>query len=173
MRVIDVRHMGRERVIGCFEHEGVLVDPGPESTVETLLEGLGEGFEPRALLLTHIHFDHAGSSGALVRRWPQLPVYVHAVGAPHMADPERLVRSATRLYGEDGMPELWGEGVPGGGTHPPRRDGGRSSRCRKPTCPWSRAAKASSATTASSTRPATPRTTSPTCTSRPGRRSWG
>src|SRR3954453_659407 len=112
MRVIDVRHMGRERVIGCFEHEGVLVDPGPESTVETLLEGLGEGFEPRALLLTHIHFDHAGSSGALVRRWPQLPVYVHAVGAPHMADPERLVRSATRLYGEDGMRELWGEVVP-------------------------------------------------------------
>jgi glyoxylase-like metal-dependent hydrolase (beta-lactamase superfamily II) len=107
-----VRHLGRERVIGCWEVDGVLVDPGPESTVETLLEGLGEGFEPRAILLTHIHFDHAGASGALVRRWPRLPVYVHEKGAPHLADPERLVRSATRLYGEADMKRLWGEVMP-------------------------------------------------------------
>src|SRR3954447_7507260 len=112
MRVIDVVHLGRERVIGCWEHEGVLVDPGPESSMETLLANAGDGFEPRAVLLTHIHFDHAGASGALVRRWPQLPVYVHARGARHLADPERLVSSATRLYGEDGMRELWGEVVP-------------------------------------------------------------
>jgi glyoxylase-like metal-dependent hydrolase (beta-lactamase superfamily II) len=112
MRVLDVVHLGRERVIGCWEVDGVLVDPGPESSLETLLERAGEGFEPRAVLLTHIHFDHAGASGALVRRWPQLPVYVHERGARHMADPERLVSSATRLYGEDGMRELWGEVVP-------------------------------------------------------------
>ncbi|HVL95479.1 MAG TPA: MBL fold metallo-hydrolase [Solirubrobacteraceae bacterium] len=111
MRVIDVRHLGNERVIGCWEIDGVLVDPGPESSLETLLEGL-EGERPRAVLLTHIHFDHAGASGALVRRWPDLPVYVHARGARHLADPERLVSSATRLYGEDGMRELWGEVVP-------------------------------------------------------------
>jgi glyoxylase-like metal-dependent hydrolase (beta-lactamase superfamily II) len=112
VRVIDVRHLGRERVIGCWEVDGILIDPGPESTVASLLEGLGEGFEPRAILLTHIHFDHAGASGALVERWPDVPVYVHAIGAPHVVDPERLVRSATRLYGEEGMQRLWGEVVP-------------------------------------------------------------
>src|SRR3954452_8686436 len=103
MRVIDVGHMGRERVIGCLEHEGVLVDPGPESTVETLLEGLGEGFEPRAILLTHIHFDQARAYGALVRRWPRLPVYVQEKGAPRLSGPECRARSATRLYGEADM----------------------------------------------------------------------
>jgi glyoxylase-like metal-dependent hydrolase (beta-lactamase superfamily II) len=112
MRVLDVVHLGRERVIGCWEVDGVLVDPGPESSLEHLLAAAGEGFEPRAVLLTHIHFDHAGASGALVRRWPDLPVYVHSRGARHLADPERLVASATRLYGEDGMKTLWGEVVP-------------------------------------------------------------
>ena len=111
MRVIDGRHLGRERVIGCWELDGVLVDPGPESCLETLLEALG-GHTPRALLLTHIHFDHAGAAGALVERWPDLPVYVHRRGARHLAHPERLLSSATRLYGEEGMRELWGEVVP-------------------------------------------------------------
>ena len=108
MRPIDVMHLGRPRVISCWEVDGWLVDPGPESAVEQLLEGLGEGFEPRGILATHIHFDHAGATGALLRRWPDLPVYVHEVGAPHMIDPERLVKSARRLYGED-FDRLWGE----------------------------------------------------------------
>jgi glyoxylase-like metal-dependent hydrolase (beta-lactamase superfamily II) len=112
MRAIDVRHMGREKVICCWEVDGVLVDPGPQSTEETLLAAL-DGEPPRALLLTHIHFDHAGATGALVRRWPDLPVYVHERGAPHMAAPERLVASAARLYGgEEGLRRLWGEVVP-------------------------------------------------------------
>lgn len=110
MREIDVDHVGRSRVICCYEVDGVLVDPGPESSVETLLAEL-DGLEPRALLLTHIHFDHAGASGALVRRYPDLPVYVHDRGAPHMVDPERLVASARRLYGED-FDRLWGEVIP-------------------------------------------------------------
>jgi glyoxylase-like metal-dependent hydrolase (beta-lactamase superfamily II) len=112
MRVVDTKHLGNEQVIGCWEHAGVLVDPGPESTLETLLEGLGEGFQPEAVLLTHIHFDHAGATGALVARWPDLPIYVHENGAPHVIDPSRLVRSATRLYGEEDMQRLWGEVVP-------------------------------------------------------------
>jgi glyoxylase-like metal-dependent hydrolase (beta-lactamase superfamily II) len=112
MRAIDVRHLGNEKVIGCWEIDGVLIDPGPQSTEATLLEAL-DGLVPRAVLLTHIHFDHAGASGALVRRWPDLPVYVHERGAPHMASPERLVASAARLYGgEDGLARLWGEVVP-------------------------------------------------------------
>jgi glyoxylase-like metal-dependent hydrolase (beta-lactamase superfamily II) len=110
MREIDVDHLGHSRVICCYEVDGVLVDPGPESSVETLLAEL-DGLEPRALLLTHIHFDHAGASGALVRRYPDLPVYVHDRGAPHMVDPERLVASARRLYGED-FDRLWGEVIP-------------------------------------------------------------
>jgi glyoxylase-like metal-dependent hydrolase (beta-lactamase superfamily II) len=113
MRAIDVRHMGNEKVICCWEVGGVLVDPGPQSTEATLLKALGDGFEPRAVLLTHIHFDHAGASGALVRRWPDLPVYVHEIGAPHMAAPERLVASAARLYGgEEELARLWGEVIP-------------------------------------------------------------
>jgi glyoxylase-like metal-dependent hydrolase (beta-lactamase superfamily II) len=112
MRPIDVRHKGREKVICCWELDGVLIDPGPGITVPTLLDALG-GERPRALLLTHIHFDHAGASGTLVRRWPDLPVYVHERGAPHMADPSRLVASAGRLYGGDeGLRDLWGEMLP-------------------------------------------------------------
>jgi len=112
MREIDVLHMGREKVICCWEVDGVLVDPGPQSTEATLLAALA-GERPRALLLTHIHFDHAGAAGALVRRWPELPVYVHERGARHLVDPSRLVASAGRLYGgEAGLHRLWGEVVP-------------------------------------------------------------
>jgi glyoxylase-like metal-dependent hydrolase (beta-lactamase superfamily II) len=112
MRQIDVLHRGREKVIACFEVDGVLVDPGPQSCEDTLLAALG-GERPKALLLTHIHFDHAGASGSLVRRWPDLDVYVHERGAPHMANPEKLVASAARLYGgEEGLRETWGEVVP-------------------------------------------------------------
>jgi glyoxylase-like metal-dependent hydrolase (beta-lactamase superfamily II) len=111
MRPIDLRHLGREKVICAWEADGVLVDPGPQSCEATLLDALGDE-RPRALLLTHIHFDHAGAAGALVRRWPDLPVYVHERGARHLAHPERLLASATRLYGEEGMRRLWGEVVP-------------------------------------------------------------
>jgi glyoxylase-like metal-dependent hydrolase (beta-lactamase superfamily II) len=111
MRPIDLMHLGRERVICCWQVGDVLVDPGPQSCEATLVEALGDE-RPAAVLLTHIHFDHAGVSGALVRRWPDLPVYVHERGAKHLADPERLVASATRLYGEDGMRRLWGDVVP-------------------------------------------------------------
>jgi glyoxylase-like metal-dependent hydrolase (beta-lactamase superfamily II) len=107
---IDVHHLGRRRVICCHRLGDVLIDPGPESGHETVLEALG-GVAPRAILLTHIHFDHAGATGALVRRWPDVEVWVHERGARHMVDPERLVGSARRLYGDD-FDRLWGEVVP-------------------------------------------------------------
>ncbi|MBX5469442.1 MAG: MBL fold metallo-hydrolase [Thermoleophilaceae bacterium] len=110
IREIDVMHLGRDRVIAAHEVDGLIVDPGPESTLETLLEGLGDA-EPRAILLTHIHLDHAGATGALVRRFPHLRVYVHERGAPHLADPSKLLASATRLYGGE-MERLWGEVLP-------------------------------------------------------------
>jgi len=110
MRVIDVEHLGRPHVIGCWQVGDALVDPGPESSLQTLLDALGDE-QPQALLLTHIHLDHAAATGALVRRWPELEVYVHERGAPHLIDPSRLLASAERLYGE-AMERLWGEIVP-------------------------------------------------------------
>jgi glyoxylase-like metal-dependent hydrolase (beta-lactamase superfamily II) len=106
-RLIDTMHLGRDRVIGAYDIDGLVVDPGPASTVETLLSQV----EPRALLLTHIHLDHAGATGVLVRRFPKLRVYVHERGAPHLIDPSRLVKSAAQLYGDD-MERLWGEVAP-------------------------------------------------------------
>jgi glyoxylase-like metal-dependent hydrolase (beta-lactamase superfamily II) len=110
VRVIDVKHLGRPHVIGCWEVDGLLIDCGPESSLSTLLEELGDE-QPRALLLTHIHLDHAAATGALVRRWPDLEVYVHERGAPHLVDPSKLLASAERLYG-DKLSYLWGEILP-------------------------------------------------------------
>jgi len=110
MRVIDVMHLGRPHVIGCWEVDGALVDPGPESSLSTVLEAIGDE-QPRAVVLTHIHLDHAAATGALVERWPDLEVYVHERGAPHLIDPSKLLASAERLYGED-LPRLWGRILP-------------------------------------------------------------
>ena len=107
-RPIDVQHLGHDRVIVAYERDGVIIDPGPASSVENLLAACPE---PRALLLTHIHFDHAGAAGVLARRFPDLKVYVHERGAPHVIDTSRLTRSAEQLYGDD-MDRLWGEIAP-------------------------------------------------------------
>jgi glyoxylase-like metal-dependent hydrolase (beta-lactamase superfamily II) len=109
-RQIDVMFQGVAHGICAHQVGDVLVDVGPESAHHTLLDALGDDV-PRALLLTHIHFDHAGAAGALVRRWPHLEVWVHERGAPHLANPERLVSSARRLYGDD-FDRLWGDVVP-------------------------------------------------------------
>ncbi|MGO9488322.1 MAG: MBL fold metallo-hydrolase [Solirubrobacteraceae bacterium] len=108
--LIDLLHLGRPRVIGAWRLGDVIVDPGPASCLPVLLERL-EAQPPRALALTHIHLDHAGASGSLARRFPDLEVWVHERGAPHLADPSRLLASASRLYGTD-MERLWGEVLP-------------------------------------------------------------
>jgi glyoxylase-like metal-dependent hydrolase (beta-lactamase superfamily II) len=88
-----------------------LVDPGPSTCLETLELGLhahGVGLASVThLLLTHIHLDHAGASGTILRRYPHVKVFVHERGAPHIVDPGKLVASASRLYG-DQMGRLWG-----------------------------------------------------------------
>jgi glyoxylase-like metal-dependent hydrolase (beta-lactamase superfamily II) len=109
-REIDVHFQDTPHAVCCHVVDGLLVDPGPESSVRTLLAALGDE-RPRGVLLTHIHLDHAGATGALVERWPDLPVWVHAKGARHVVDPSRLVASATRIYGDD-MERLWGRIVP-------------------------------------------------------------
>lgn len=109
-RLIDLHHLGRERVIGAWLVGDVLIDPGPESCLPALLEGLGDE-APRVIALTHIHLDHAGATGSLIERFPEAEVWVHESGASHMIDPGKLLASAERLYGED-LPRLWGEFVP-------------------------------------------------------------
>jgi glyoxylase-like metal-dependent hydrolase (beta-lactamase superfamily II) len=109
-RAIDVMHLGRDRVICAWELDGLVVDPGPATCVETLLNAL-DPVEPRGLLLTHIHLDHAGAAGVLAERFPEMVVYVHESGAVHLADPTKLLKSASRLYGAD-MELLWGDVLP-------------------------------------------------------------
>ena len=116
---LDLRHLGRERVIGCYlleTDEGpALHDCGPSSCVPELKARLAErGLELRDvghLLLSHIHLDHAGAAGVLVREHPELQVHVSTVGAPHLVDPSRLETSARRLYGGE-FDRLWGELAP-------------------------------------------------------------
>jgi glyoxylase-like metal-dependent hydrolase (beta-lactamase superfamily II) len=109
-RLIDVMHLGRDRVIATHQVRDLIVDPGPSSALENWVDSLSE--PPRAVVLTHIHLDHAGATGTLVRRFPRLQVYVHEHGAPHLVDPSKLLASAGRLYGEENMERLWGEVAP-------------------------------------------------------------
>jgi glyoxylase-like metal-dependent hydrolase (beta-lactamase superfamily II) len=116
---IDLQFQGQSRVIGVYLLETddgpALFDCGPSTCAERLKAGLRErGFELRELrhlLLSHIHLDHAGAAGVLVREHPGLRVHVSEVGAPHLVDPARLEASARRLYG-DAFDELWGELAP-------------------------------------------------------------
>ena len=116
---IDLRFGGLERVIGAYLLETddgpALFDCGPSTCVERLKEGLGERglglTDLRHLLLSHIHLDHAGAAGVLVREHPGLRVHVSEVGAPHLVDPSRLEASARRLYGE-AFDTMWGELAP-------------------------------------------------------------
>lgn len=113
---VDLEFLGIPRIIASAILHGpggaAIVDPGPSSTLPVLraaIERAGLTMrDVRALLLTHVHLDHAGASGTLVHENPDLRVYVHEKGAPHMVDPSKLVASATRLYGAD-MDRLWGE----------------------------------------------------------------
>ncbi len=116
---LDDLWMGRRRSIATalLESDGhrSVVDPGPGSTLETLrkqlrAKGIGVG-DLDAILLTHIHLDHAGATGALVRENPRLAVYVHKNGAPHVIDPSKLLASAQRLWPND-LQRLFGESLP-------------------------------------------------------------
>jgi len=116
--VLDLEHLGLEGAIATYflEHpEPALVDPGPSTTLESLEGGLarmGVALEDlRHLFLTHVHLDHAGAAGHLAARNRHLAVHVHEDGAPHMADPERLVASTRRTFGDD-HDRLWGDVLP-------------------------------------------------------------
>ena len=116
MDFVDLRFLDRPGIIATAILQGpsgvALVDPGPSTTLETLTGDLAtKGIalrDVRQIILTHIHLDHAGATGSLVRLNPDIDVYVHERGATHLIDPTRLLASATRLYGAD-MDRLWGE----------------------------------------------------------------
>lgn len=116
---LDVNWVDHPHSVGAalVESDGhrSLVDPGPTSTLPTLHQRLHEHgltvADLDAILLTHIHLDHAGASGSLVQEKPSLPIYVHKNGAPHMADPSKLIASASRLWGNQ-LDFLFGLPVP-------------------------------------------------------------
>ena len=116
---LDLLHLGRERVIGAYlldTAEGpALFDCGPTTCVPALKAALRDrGLELQDvphLLLSHVHLDHAGAAGVLVREHPGLQVHVSPIGAPHLVDPTRLEKSARRLYGDE-FDTLWGELAP-------------------------------------------------------------
>ena len=113
---LDLNFYGVNGVIASVILHGAggaaIIDPGPSSTLPALRAGLERAglalADVRVILLTHIHLDHAGATGTLVREHPALKVHVHEKGAPHMVDPAKLVASATRLWGGE-MDRLWGE----------------------------------------------------------------
>ena len=116
LETIDLDFMGTEHVIASFlllgNDSAALVETGPTTCIDSLMQGLKKnGVSPedvRQVFLTHIHLDHAGASGNLADLLPNAAFYVHEIGYPHMADPSKLMKSATRIYGER-MEELWGE----------------------------------------------------------------
>jgi glyoxylase-like metal-dependent hydrolase (beta-lactamase superfamily II) len=119
MDYVDLNFLGRQQIIATAvlrDAAGVaLVDPGPSTTIETLISTLkSQGIalqDIRRVLLTHIHLDHAGATGSLLRLNPEIEVFVHERGARHLIDPSKLLASAGRLYGQD-MDRLWGEVLP-------------------------------------------------------------
>ena len=116
---VDLNFLGYPNIIATAVLHGpggvALIDPGPSTSLTTLrstLERSGIGMaDVRQILLTHIHLDHAGCTGTLVKENPSIDVFVHERGAMHLADPTKLLSSATRLYGQD-MDRLWGEFLP-------------------------------------------------------------
>src|SRR6266852_6859055 len=117
--LLDLNWTGQARCIATAllrsDNFAALIDPGPGSTLATLREQLAlHGLrvaDLNAILLTHIHLDHAGAIGALLQDNPAIQVYVHARGAAHMIDPAKLLESAGRLYGQE-MPKLFGDFLP-------------------------------------------------------------
>jgi glyoxylase-like metal-dependent hydrolase (beta-lactamase superfamily II) len=116
---VDLHFLGRPQIIATAILHGspgvALIDPGPTTTLANLtaaLEKKGINFgDVRQILITHIHLDHAGATGSILEQHPHIEVIVHGRGAPHMADPSKLMASAGRLYGQD-MDRLWGEVKP-------------------------------------------------------------
>jgi glyoxylase-like metal-dependent hydrolase (beta-lactamase superfamily II) len=119
LQILDLLFLGEKQEIGAYLFETgdgpTLFDCGPAATLDNLRAALRDyGVEVgdlRHLLLSHIHLDHAGAAGALVRENAELTVWVSPIGAPHLVDPTRLEASARRLFGA-AFDQLWGALTP-------------------------------------------------------------
>jgi glyoxylase-like metal-dependent hydrolase (beta-lactamase superfamily II) len=116
---VDVQFLGYPNIIATAVLHGpggvALIDPGPTTSLGNLRASLERGGisvrDVRQILLTHIHLDHGGCTGTLLKENPQIEVWVHSRGGPHISDPAKLLTSASRLYGQD-MERLWGDVLP-------------------------------------------------------------
>lgn len=120
IETMDLGFQGRDEVVASYLLTGGgsagIIETGPASCFDALLSGLAERhISPEnidSVFLTHIHLDHSGGAGHVAEALPNATFYVHEVGAPHLIDPSKLWRSASRIYGEERMQELWGEVKP-------------------------------------------------------------
>lgn len=107
--------MDAAHIVTCGSRAAI-VDTGPNSAAPLILAALGElGIEPDAvelLFLTHVHLDHAGGAGALMRALPRATAVIHPRGAPHMIDPARLIEASRAVYGAEAYAKLYGEILP-------------------------------------------------------------
>ncbi len=123
MSVIDLGFLGTDQVIAAYlidaGSELALIETGPSTCLANLEAGIaatGRTLDDvTRIIVTHIHLDHSGAAGVIVARHPRIRVSVHPAGAPHLVEPDRLLRSAGRIYGDE-MDRLWGQviGVPEG-----------------------------------------------------------
>jgi glyoxylase-like metal-dependent hydrolase (beta-lactamase superfamily II) len=112
---IDTMMAGRAKVTSAYLIRAVrpaLVETGPTKSMDAVVEGLGDlgvsAGDLANIVVTHIHLDHAGGVGRMAEHFPSATIWVHDRGAPHLADPTRLVRSAGRVYGEERLRSLFG-----------------------------------------------------------------
>ncbi len=115
--MIDARMEGMENRLSCYLYdtpEPLLIDAGPSTSFDHLLTALDHiGVDTLArVLVTHIHIDHAGAAGHFARRFPGVEIAVHHLGAEHLVAPDRLWRSAARIYGDDTLRDMWGDMIP-------------------------------------------------------------
>ncbi|MBV9454739.1 MAG: MBL fold metallo-hydrolase, partial [Rubrobacter sp.] len=111
IETVDLGFMDTEEIIASFlfmgEGSTAIIETGPTTCIENLIRGLEDsGVAPKdveKVFLTHVHLDHAGASGNLVKLLPNATFYVHEIGYPHLVDPSTLIKSATRIYGEESM----------------------------------------------------------------------
>jgi glyoxylase-like metal-dependent hydrolase (beta-lactamase superfamily II) len=116
IETMDLGFMETQEIIASFllvgEGSAAVIETGPTTCIENFMRGLkNRGVAPEdvdQIFLTHVHLDHAGASGNLTELLPNATFYVHEIGYPHLVDPSKLLKSATRLYGER-MEVLWGE----------------------------------------------------------------
>jgi glyoxylase-like metal-dependent hydrolase (beta-lactamase superfamily II) len=112
---VDTRMAGKTSITsGYLLHgsEPALVETGPTTSAQAVTAGLASlglsGEDLAHIVVTHIHLDHAGGAGTLARHFPRATVWVHQRGAPHLAEPGKLVTSATRIFGEERLQRLFG-----------------------------------------------------------------